>query len=181
MTDSSHARPPNTTPTQTHQPHTITHLTDALNGTDRHVKTLIQSLPNDWEAYNHKGSLITKQQLLHCTWGEPTESDSLQAFQQAIITAIPPPTTTVTQYTTHLTSAICRDNTVWRHTIQNACQDQILPHPLFNPITILIYNIIRTTRPLSQITNHTTTTPSTRVPHKRSPIYTTHSVVGTRD
>ena len=48
----------------------------------------------------------------------------------------PPNTTVVTQYTPHLTSAICRDITVWRHDIHNACQDQDLPHPLFNPITI---------------------------------------------
>jgi hypothetical protein len=28
------------------------------------------------------------------------------------------------------------DNTVWRHTVRNACQDQILPSPLFNLITV---------------------------------------------
>jgi hypothetical protein len=48
----------------------------------------------------------------------------------------PPPTTTVTQYTTHLISAIFMDSTVWRHNIYNAYQEHDLPHPLFNPITI---------------------------------------------
>jgi len=49
---------------------------------------------------------------------------------------LPPITTTVTQYTTTLTSAICMTITVWHYTIHNTCQDQILPHPLHNPIRV---------------------------------------------
>jgi hypothetical protein len=46
------------------------------------------------------------------------------------------------------------DNTVWRHTIQNACQDQVLPHPLFNPITIFnTHNISQFTTIITN--NHT--------------------------
>ena len=87
-------------------------------------------------------------------WGELKESNSLQAFQQAILTALPPPTTTVTQYTTHLTFAICMGSTVWRHTIQNACQYQVLPHPLFN--SIAIFNIHNNNHFTTLITNNHT-------------------------
>jgi hypothetical protein len=83
--------------------------------------------------------LVTKRQLSHIVWGDLKESDSLQAFQQAIKTSIPSPSDTVTQYHTHLTSAICKNNTVWHHTIQSSCQDPKLPHPLFNPITYIQY------------------------------------------
>jgi len=95
------------------QSYKITHLMDALNTHDQHIKTLIKSLPEDWAGYNDRGSLVTKRQLLQSAWGELKESDSLQAFQPAILTALPPPTTTVTQYTTYLTSAICMDSTLW--------------------------------------------------------------------
>ena len=96
--------------------------------------------------------LVTERQLSQSAWGELKESDSLQVFQQAIITSIPPPTDTVTQYHTRLTSAICRDNTVWQHTIQNACKDHILPHPLFNPITL--FNIHHNSHFTTLITNN---------------------------
>jgi len=87
--------------------------------------------------------------------GELKESDSLQTFQQGILTTLPTPTTdTVTQYTAHLTSAICIDSSVWRHTIQNAYQDQVLPHPLFKPSTI--FNIHNTNHFTTIITNNHT-------------------------
>ncbi len=84
--------------------------------------------------------------------GKLKKSDSLQSFQQAILTTLPSPTTTVTQYTTHLTSASCMDITVWRHHIHNAYQDQDLPHPLFNPFTI--FNIHITAHFTKLITNN---------------------------
>lgn len=77
-TDPLNINPFANTPTHTHQPHPLAHLIDALTGTDQHVKALIQSLPNDWAANNDKGALVTKAQLLHCSWGEFTESYSLQ-------------------------------------------------------------------------------------------------------
>jgi hypothetical protein len=135
--NNSHIGNATTTPT-THPCRTPTtsYLSKALNTNDHHIKTLIQAIPDEWSNYNEKGSLVTKRQLLQCAREELKESDSLQAFQQAIITSIPPPTTTVTLYTTHLTSAICMDNIVWRHNTHNACQDKVLPHPLFYPTTI---------------------------------------------
>ena len=60
----------------------------------------------------------------------------------------------VTQFTTHLTFAIYMDITVWRHTIQNACQYQNLPHPLFNPITV--FNIHNNSHFSTLITNNHT-------------------------
>jgi len=95
---------------------------------------------------------VTKRQLLQCTWGELKEADNLQSLQQAILVVHPPPTTTVTQYTTHLISAIYMDSTVWRHSnIHIACQDHELPHPLFNPITI--FNIHNNNHFTTLITN----------------------------
>jgi hypothetical protein len=135
-------------------PSTITHLIDALNTDDQNIKNLIQALPEAWSSCNARGAQITKQQLTQCTWGQLKELDSLQEFQQAILTTIPPPTDTVTQYHTHLTSAISSDNIVWQHTIQNACQNQILPHPLFNPITR--FNIHHNSHFTSLITNNQT-------------------------
>jgi len=123
--------PPNTN--HPHEEPTIAHLIEALTTNDHHIKSLIQTLPNNWSNYNTSGSLITKRQLLQCAWGELKESGSLQAFQQAIITTIPPPTVTVTQYHTRLTFAICVDNTVRQHTIHNACQDQVLSPPSISP------------------------------------------------
>ncbi len=96
-------------------PPTIAHLIDALTTNDHHINALIQALSNDWSGYNAKGMKVTMRQLLQSAWGELKESDSLQAFQQAIITSLPPTTTTVTQYYTHLTFAICMDITVWQH------------------------------------------------------------------
>jgi len=62
--------------------------------------------------------------------------------------------THVTQYTAHLTSAINRDSTVWQHTITNACQGHILPHPLHNPITI--FNIHHNSYFITLITDNNT-------------------------
>jgi len=59
---------PNTRPPPC-QTHTITHLVEALNKHDQHTKTLIQSLPDDWAAYNDRGSFVTKRQLLQSAWG----------------------------------------------------------------------------------------------------------------
>ena len=136
----------------TYKTPTTSDLSRALHANDLHNKTRIQTLPDNWSNYNEKGSLITKRQLLQSAWGELKESDSLQAFQQAIITSIPPPANTVTQYTTHLTSAICIDSTLWRHTIRNARQDQLLPHPLFHPTTI--FNIHNNSHFTTLITNN---------------------------
>ena len=44
------------------------------------------------------------------------------------------------------------ENTVWQHTIRNACQDQVLPHSLFNPITM--FNIHHNSHFTSLITNN---------------------------
>ena len=121
---------------------------------DQHIKTLIKSLPEEWAAHNDCGLLVTKRQLLHNVLGELKESDSLQAFEQAILTTLPPSTTMITQYTTHFTSDICMDNTVRRHTIQNACQDQVMSHTLFNPITI--FNIHNNAHFTALVTNNHT-------------------------
>jgi hypothetical protein len=94
------------------QPSTITHLIDALTTDDHNIKKLIHALSEAWSSYNAHGAQVTKRQLIQCTWGVLKESDNLQEFQQAILTTIPRPTDTVTQYHTHLTSAISRDNTV---------------------------------------------------------------------
>jgi hypothetical protein len=139
---------------QPRQTHTINHLIDNLKANAQHIITQILALSDDRTTHNYRGSRVTKRQLLHCTWGEHTESDNLQFFQQAILTTLPPSTTTITQYTTFLTSAICMDNTVWQHNIHNACQDQTLSHPLFNPITI--FNIHHNNQFTTLITdNHT--------------------------
>ena len=74
-----------------------THLVEDLNTHDQHIKTPIQSFHDDWAAYNDRGLFVTKRQLLQSAWEELKESDSLQAFQEAILIALPPPTTTVTQ------------------------------------------------------------------------------------
>ena len=119
-------------------PHTtyIPRMIEALTMGPSTLSNIINSLPDNWEEINNIGTPITKHTLLQCIWGNQTETDGLQHFQQAIITAHPPPHTNVTQYTCHITSAISRDSTIWQHTIRNACQDHILPHPLHNPITI---------------------------------------------
>ena len=46
------------------------------------------------------------------------------------------------------------DSTVCQHTIQNACQDQVLPYPLFNPLTI--FNIHNNNHFTTLITNNHT-------------------------
>ena len=117
-------------------PPLLPRLIEALDRGPDAIRQLLMLAPDAWGEVNSKGSLITKRILTHCIWGEHTETDALQTLQQAILTAYPPTRTTVTQYTPHLTSAINRDSTVWQHTIRNACQDHILPHPLHNPITI---------------------------------------------
>ena len=111
-------------------------IVEALEEGPTALRQIYTLLPNTWRETNNKGTLITKHTLTQCMWGEHTETDGLQTLQQAILTAYPPTRTNVTQYTPHLTSAIARDSTVWRHTIRNACHDHILPHPLHNPITI---------------------------------------------
>ena len=65
---------PNTRPPPC-QTHTITHLVEALNTHDQHIKTLIKFLPDDCAAYNDRGSLVTKRQLLQSTWGELKKSE----------------------------------------------------------------------------------------------------------
>ena len=97
---------------------------------------LFANLPDSRRENNNKGILVTKHALAQCMWGEHTESDGLQNLQQAILTAYSLTHTHVTQYTTNLTSAIYKDSSVWQHTVRNACNDHILPHPLHNPITI---------------------------------------------
>jgi hypothetical protein len=127
----------------THNPsHTsyIPRMVEALAMEPATLSNIINSLPDNWEEVNDKGTLVTKHTLLQCIWGHQTETDGLQQLQQAKITAHPPTRTNVTQYTCHLTSAISIDSTVWQHTIRNACQDHILPHPLHNPITIFNTN-----------------------------------------
>ena len=104
----------------------IPRMVEALATGPATLSNIINLLPNNWSEANDKGTYITKHTLLQCTWGNPTEADGLQTFQQAIITAYPPTHTNVTQYTCHLTSSICIDSTVWQHTIRNACQDHIL-------------------------------------------------------
>ena len=116
------------------------------------LNSIITSLPNNWREVNDKGTPITKHNLIQCIWGNHTETDGLHNLQQAIITAHPPTHTNVTQYTCHLTSAISIDSTVWQHTIRNACQDHILPHPLYNPITI--FNINRNAHYTTLIADH---------------------------
>ncbi len=116
------------------------------------IRNIVNSLPNNWNEVNAKGTHITKHTLLQCTWENQTEVDGLQIFQQAIITAYPPGHTNVTQYTCHLTASVSIDSTVWQHTIRNACQDHILPHPLHNPITI--FNINRNTHYTTLIADH---------------------------
>ena len=149
--------PPSTTTNPTNKTHALTldYLIAALHTHYHHqIKTLIQHLPTQWSCHNAAGTLITRRQLIQSSWGELQETDSLQSFQQAIITTFPPPTTTVTQYHAQLTSAICLDRSVWQLTIRNACQDQILPHPLSQPITI--FNIHHNSHFTTLITNNHT-------------------------
>jgi hypothetical protein len=100
------------------------------------VAPTVAALPNNRSEINNKGTTVTKRKLEQCIWGAHTESDILQILHKAIITAYPTTHTHLTQYTAHLTSAIGRDSTIWQHTIMNACQGHILPHPLHTPITI---------------------------------------------
>ncbi len=90
-----------TTAPPVNPPSTITHLIDALTTDDHDIKKRIQALLEKWSSYNARGTQVTKRQLTQCTCGELKESDSLQELQQAILTTIPPPTDTVTQYHTH--------------------------------------------------------------------------------
>ena len=46
------------------------------------------------------------------------------------------------------------DDTVWRHTIHNACQDKVPPHLLFHPTTI--FNIHNNSHFTTLITNNHT-------------------------
>ena len=64
------------------------------------------------------------------------ETDDSHTLQHVKLTSYPPKHPNVTQYTSHLTSYICKDISVWQHTILNACEDHIHPHPLQNLITI---------------------------------------------
>ena len=110
--------------------------------------------PNKWIEVNNKGTPVTKRKLEQCIWGAYTESDGIRNLQHATVTAYPPTHTHVTQYTSHLTSAISRDSTVWRHTITNACQDHILSHPIHNPITL--FNIYHNSHFTTLITDNKT-------------------------
>ena len=137
------AHSPTPTPLLAHHPPNTTllpQLVEALNTDHATLNHMVMTLPDTWGETNIKGTLITKHVLRQCLWGAHTESDGLHNLQQAIITAYPPTHTNVTQYTCHLTSAISRDSSVWQHTIRNACQNHILPHPLHNPITIFNIN-----------------------------------------
>jgi hypothetical protein len=62
--------PPPTITDHSHQEPTITQLIEALTTSDHHIKSLIQTLPNNWSSYNAGGTLITKRQLLQSAWGE---------------------------------------------------------------------------------------------------------------
>ena len=104
-------------------------LANALNSTDDNIRTLINHLPSTWQATNHKGIPLNKTMLQRSSCGELREADGLQALQQTILTAHPPPNHTVTQYTTYFTTSMSMGSSIWRHAIQNACNDDHLPHP----------------------------------------------------
>jgi hypothetical protein len=139
MQHGAQTSPPHTphTKAQTHpDPPLLPRMIEALEEGPTTIRQMLTSLPYTWREVNNKGSLVTKHTISQCIWGEHTETDGLQSLQQAIFTAYPPTRTIVTQYTPHLTSDINRDSSVWQHTIRNACQDHIFPHPLHNPIAI---------------------------------------------
>ena len=158
VTKPIHPQPPtapdNTTPITYNPSRTsyIPRMIEALQMGSATLNNIINSLPNNWSEVNAKGTHITKHTLIQCTWGHQTEADGLQIFQQAIITAYPPIHTNVTQYTCYLTASVSIDSTVWQHTIRNACQDHILPHPLHNPITN--FNINRNAHYTTLIADH---------------------------
>ena len=89
-----------------------------------------------------------------CTWGEHSDIDSIQAFQRAITTRYPPPHSGVTQYTTHIKSTLTTHCSVWTQAINNAYDDNILPHPLHNTITI--FNIHHRNNFTTLVTNNHT-------------------------
>jgi len=60
----------------------------------------------------------------------------LYELQQAILTAHPPSTNTVTLYHTYITTAMSMGSSIWRNAIRNACNDDHLPPPLHNNTTI---------------------------------------------
>jgi hypothetical protein len=140
--------------TTPHNRTTYTHLTHALNNTDKHIKTLIQNLPENWTTNKAAGATITKSDLIPCTWGEHSDTDSTQAFQRAITTRYPPAHSRVTQYTTYITSPLTTDYLVWTQAINNAYDDNTIPRPLHNPITI--FNIHHRYNFITLITNNHT-------------------------
>jgi hypothetical protein len=88
---------------------TYTHLIHALNNTDKHIKTLIHNLPELWTTTNARESTITKGDLTPCTWGEHSDTDSIQAFQRAITTRYPPTHSGIIQYTTYIKFTLTND------------------------------------------------------------------------
>ena len=74
--------------------------------------------------------------LQRSTWGELREANDLQSLQPTILTTHPPPSHTVTQYTTYITTSISIGSSIWRQAIRNACNDDHLPHQLHNDTTI---------------------------------------------
>jgi hypothetical protein len=148
--------PPPTLTNLPNHPPTITHLIEALTTNDHHIKALIQNLPNNWSGYNDVGTLATKRQLLQSAWGKLKESDSLQAFQQAIITSIPPNTATATTTpTSPLPSA-------WTPQYGNTpsemhAKTRSYPTLYLTRSPYSTYTTTPTSQPLSRTITHTTT------------------------
>jgi len=69
----THPGDPLTPTTYLYRTPTTSDLSRALNANDHHIKTLVQTLPDDGSNYNEKGSLVTKRQLLQSAWGELKE------------------------------------------------------------------------------------------------------------
>ncbi len=91
----------------------LTQLVNTLDSSDENIRTLINDLPNTWQATNHKGTLLNKTILKRSAWGELREADDLHLLQQAILSTHPPPTHAVTQYTTYIMTSMRIGSSIW--------------------------------------------------------------------
>ena len=119
-----------------HNTSTIHKLVSHMHPTlDKKIAQYIDKLPEGWNSTTITGEIINKQQLQRCKWGALKDNLCIRQFQRAIILAHPPHAP-VAQFDTLLTTSIHQGSDVWERRVVNTLDDNILPHPLCNQITI---------------------------------------------
>jgi hypothetical protein len=104
--------------------------------TDTRFVGVIHDLPENWQAHNLKGNIITKRMLRKTAWGAYRDDHSILTFQEVIMSTKPHPQT-IAKYDTQMALSIIQHNDVWTRRINNPLTNWQLLHPLQNPITIM--------------------------------------------